>query len=98
MIPFTPPKFNLKSFNCPNCNAYSHQRWQGAYYSPGGGFQAVPDLDVAYCDRCGKYSVWRDGKMISPEKGVVNPPNSDLRDDIQEDYSEANSILNKSPR
>jgi len=36
--------------------------------------------------------------MIHPEFSGVEPPNSDLDADIQRDYQEATSILQKSPR
>jgi len=36
--------------------------------------------------------------VIYPEDTGVEPPNLDLREDIREDYLEARSIVNKSPR
>ncbi len=36
--------------------------------------------------------------MIYPEKGNCPLPNQDLESEIQEDYLEARSIINKSPR
>ena len=37
-------------------------------------------------------------KMIYPEESGIQMPNLDLRDDIKDDYNEARSIVNKSPR
>jgi len=36
--------------------------------------------------------------MVYPEESGVQPPNPDLNEDIQSDYSEAKVIVNKSPR
>jgi hypothetical protein len=36
--------------------------------------------------------------MIYPDTAGVEPPNPDLNPDIKEDYNEARSIANKSPR
>lgn len=42
--------------------------------------------------------MWYEGKMIYPDFEGVQPPNEDLSNDIKEDYNEASSILQKSPR
>jgi hypothetical protein len=96
--PFTPPSFQVNSFNCPYCNAYAQQYWSIMFRDVGGSLLPLKELSVAYCARCGMYSVWMQGKMIFPPEGSVPPPNSDLRDDIREDYNEAKSILSRSPR
>ncbi len=36
--------------------------------------------------------------MVFPDRGSNEPPNTDLRDDIKDDYNEAISILSRSPR
>jgi len=56
------------------------------------------DLQVAFCTHCGNYTLWHFQKMIYPEDTGARPPNLDLRDDIKQDYLEAKSIANKSPR
>ena len=98
MIPYTPPEFKRAAFNCPNCNAFANQVWQAiAFYPPGGGVRSFEDLWRAECAHCHKYTLWQFEKMIYPEDSGVRPPNSDLRDDIKEDYLEAKGIVNKSP-
>ncbi|MFA4834403.1 MAG: DUF4145 domain-containing protein [Patescibacteria group bacterium] len=97
MIPFTKPVFRLTSFNCPHCSAYSYQGWHDlSYYF--GGYNDLGELKISICKHCEKYSLWRNGKMIYPEIVSVEFPNIDLSDDIKEDYNEAASILQKSPR
>ena len=104
MIPFKAPVFGEASFNCPHCNAYSHQTWesirsydeQSRTQYPSCNY--VTDLKIAWCARCERYSLWLKEKMIYPEESGIQMPNPDLRDDIKADYIEARSIVNKSPR
>lgn len=100
MIPFKAPIFEEESFNCPHCNAYAHQIWfQISLYRAGyGGHEGVPDLKIARCSHCNRYSLWLNDKMIYPEESGIQMPNPDLRDDIKADYIEARYIVNKSPR
>ena len=90
-----PPTFKEKSFNCPHCNAYSHQMWKWLQNSSN---NIVDGLDMAYCSHCKQYSLWLNEKMIYPASTGIQPPNIDLEEDIKEDYLEASSIVNKSPR
>ncbi len=94
-IPFTQPEFELSGFNCPFCSAFSKQSWNGAK-TFGGHF--LENTQVCFCARCDKYSIWHEEKMIYPEFSGVEPPNDDLNQDIIQDYNEAVSILQKSPR
>lgn len=56
------------------------------------------DLNVALCCQCKKYSIWYQKQMIFPNQGSVPLPNSDLPDEIRQDYEEARSIVEFSPR
>jgi hypothetical protein len=47
---------------------------------------------------CKKFSIWYESKMVYPSFEGVQPPNQDLSEEIQKDYQEAASILQKSPR
>ena len=53
---------------------------------------------VCQCTHCDEQSLWHLGKMIVPDKSGIQPPNPDLRDDIQDDYREAATIVTRSPR
>lgn len=53
---------------------------------------------ISCCENCENICVWKDEKMIYPDVIAVDKPNEDLPDDIKNDYLEAASILNKSPR
>lgn len=95
--PFTPPKFNKTSFNCPHCKAFSSMSWDDAYIGYLGR-EAVNSLKSAHCEHCGYYSLWIAGLMIYPGGIPVESPNQDLPNDIKEDYLEAANIVNRSSR
>lgn len=93
--PFTPPAFNLEGFHCPHCGAFAQQDWINLLSIP---FKDASDVDAALCRHCDNYSVWVGGRMVYPDYAGVPPVNSDLDDDIQVDYNEAASIVDRSPR
>ena len=95
MHKIVPPVFEERSFNCPHCNAYSHQRWKEILTS---NHDWVDNLKIAYCSHCKMYSLWLNEKIIYPDSTGIQEPNNDLEDDIRDDYLEAASIVNKSPR
>lgn len=97
------PKLNKEAFNCPRCEAYSHQIWfTGALISIHGGYSNLTDasekLSIACCSHCGDYSYWINDQLVYPEEISVPKPNQDLENEIQLDYLEAASIIDKSPR
>ena len=89
------PSFESKSFNCPHCHAYAHQIWKSIYDHHN---NRVNNLEIAYCSHCKNFSLWLNEKMIYPETTGIQPPNTDLEQEIIEDYLEASNIVNKSPR
>lgn len=97
-IPYKAPYWEGSAFNCPFCKAYANQLWFNLYFYKGGYSKTLEDAKVCFCTHCGNFSIWYNYKMIYPEFSGVEPPNSDLNSDIQKDYQEAASILQKSPR
>lgn len=94
---YTPPEYQLRAFHCPFCNVYAEQYWDDLSQV----FRKTwhfAELDGSTCNRCGKSAVWFDKVMVYPDFQGVQPPNQDLNADIQADYQEAASILQKSPR
>ncbi len=91
------PEYNLTAFNCPFCNAYAKQDWDNLsqIFRDRWHFN---ELDGSTCAHCTKSSVWFNKVMVYPDFKGIQPPNQDLNADIQEDYQEAASILQKSPR
>ena len=55
-------------------------------------------ISWAICMRCSEASIWLNKKMLFPDSIDVSMPNEDLDDEIKEDYMEAASVLQKSPR
>lgn len=102
------PTLNQKSFHCPNCGILSEQTWTGSVV--GNYIQTQPNgqqinnqytltsYKVAKCTHCNNFSIWLVDKMVYPLSGSVEMANSDLPDDIKNDYNEAKDIVNVSPR
>jgi hypothetical protein len=97
--PYLPPEHRKDGFNCPFCGAFAHQNWNATEFPVMGGFSGhVPGLEVSVCERCRRFSIWYNGKIIFPFTGGGPLPNSDLPKDIISDYEEARSIVSLSPR
>lgn len=94
-LPFVPPAFKETSFNCPFCSAFARQAWN-RLRNDGGSF--LSGTYICYCSHCGNYSIWHEEHMIYPDFAGIDPPNEDLSEEIVIDYTEAASILQKSPR
>ena len=103
------PTLNLKSFHCPHCGVLSEQTWSDRGVTcgylqrqPNGQNVAssypLENTAVAKCKHCNQFSLWYNEKMVYPLTGNVEMANSDLPDDIKNDYNEAKDIVNISPR
>lgn len=53
---------------------------------------------ISYCEHCGFPTIWHGDSIVYPLNLSAEPPNQDLPDDVAQDYDEARSILNLSPR
>ena len=95
--PYTPPKYNKSSFNCPFCNAYSNQLWADGY-GYWDGYTNLKTVKFCVCTHCRNFSIWHDGSMIFPDSSQAPLPNPDLPGEIKKDYEEARKIINRSPR
>lgn len=100
------PKFQETWFNCPKCKAFSQQVWNKLY----GRENWI--IYTATCKRCDCLSIWywedvlssydglysNSANMIFPSVTSIPSPSEDLEVEIQEDYLEAASIVDSSPR
>jgi len=97
-----PPQPKLDAFNCPHCQVYARQLWFYMHASSEptgyGTIHNDNNFEVSVCNRCNASTIWLHDRMIFPNHGFAEPPNADLSDDIRQDYIEAGSILNNSPR
>lgn len=96
-LTYISPVFQGAGYHCPLCNVYANQIWR-PLYSAEGTFQTVKATHIAVCQHCHRFQIWYEGKLIYPDFQGIEPPNDDMNKDIKEDYSEAASILQKSPR
>lgn len=103
------PTINAKSFNCPHCGVLAEQTWSTIFriyfkdrQADGQEVQRFYDLHANFattrCKHCNEVSLWKDKKMIFPLTGGVSAPNPDMPAGVKEDYMEAKSIVNLSPR
>lgn len=59
---------------------------------------SLRNLSISKCYTCSKYAVWRHSKLIYPSEFPGPGPNADMPSDVREDFEEARTILNASPR
>ena len=108
MSKYIQPSINLQSFHCPNCGVFSQHTWSNEIYciyiqdrADGGRERAsynLNDYATAKCIHCSDISIWKGQIMVYPLTGNIEIANSDLPEDIQNDYNEAKNIVNISPR
>ena len=96
------PSFNEDAFHCPHCEVYAHQRWYtdhvvGYSSHTRTGFPA-DHLSISVCERCGKYALWFDAKMLYPISSIAPLPVEDMPEDVKEDFLEARDVVNVSAR
>jgi hypothetical protein len=102
-----PPAFKLKAFHCVFCMVYVQHTWRNLN-EPTQSHLAVRSslIWVARCTNCNLESYWRadrydeaESLMLFPLRAQIAPaPHADLPADVREDYEEAASIVDRSPR
>lgn len=113
MSEYVAPIFKGDAFHCPHCNVLSHMVW-GALSSNKNGEQRWVNFLCSTCTHCKQDAFWlvtdngnpmfpllvgsESGVMIYPDTMIAPIPSDDMPDDIKEDYLEAASIYQKSPR
>jgi len=100
---YVPPEFNKSGFHCPFCGAYAKQKWY-ACNPLGTGFlssfqnDVQNNLFVCLCSHCSRYSIWFREEKIYPISSSAPLPSEDMPEDVKEDYEEARSVVEVSPR
>jgi len=100
---YAPPKYGKDGFHCPHCGVFSHQRWRQTVVSYqtenlGGESSILPAIRATICDRCGNFTLWKGVELIYPPQYAAPLPDTDMPDNVKEDYEEARAIYNRSPR
>lgn len=99
---YVAPSLNAKAFHCPHCEVHAHQYWfEGARFVKGQRFDVLKDnkkLTISICEHCGEYSLWLDEAMLYPVSSIAPIPVEDMPQEVKDDYIEAKSIVNMSPR
>jgi len=99
MPPYLAPAYHVAAFNCPTCGAFAEQRWLTIVQNqPTSTGTIVPAFEAARCYLCKMPSIWFDSKMIYPLSSTAPLPNEDMPKEVKEDFMEARTILNFSPR
>nr|WP_320037996.1 DUF4145 domain-containing protein [uncultured Bacteroides sp.] len=108
MNEFIQPTIGVNSFHCPNCGVLTQHTWSSDikcfYYhnkADGAREHTYYNLNghlIAKCSHCNNFTMWENNTMIYPLTGNIEMANSDLPEDIQNDYNEAKNIVNISPR
>jgi hypothetical protein len=58
----------------------------------------LANIHVSECYSCKRLTIWRHDTILYPSKRYETEPNADLPPDIREDFDEARTILDLSPR
>lgn len=88
------PVYKDLNFHCAHCGVLAFQNWQDVLHDR----TYFNDLDVAFCQNCENYSLWKDRTMIFPKKLIAPLPHEDMPVSVKELYEEARNISNDSPR
>lgn len=97
---FKPPKYQEDAFCCPHCGVYAHQDWRmnvtaiQQYRST----KTMENIAVSFCVYCGNYAIWISEKLIYPRMSSTPLPVENMPPDVLEDFNEARSIVDISPR
>jgi hypothetical protein len=98
---YFPPVYKANGFHCPHCDVLAEQTWyrlDALEFGKSSGIGVIPNLSLALCRRCKKYSVWQNEKIIYPVFSIAPMPSDDMPEDTKADYLEARLIVNYSPR
>jgi hypothetical protein len=98
------PRLRREAFHCPFCGVLARQAWTATEYKS---TTNPTRIWVARCFNCKKEAYWlaaragvisdRD-RMVDPEGGNAPLPHPDMPDTCRDDYMEARSIVDRSPR
>ena len=83
------------SFYCPYCGVLAHQVWDNARSHS---IDHGDGIRLARCSHCNKLSIWVNHRLVHPRQLTAPAPNPDMPANVKEDYEEASSVFQDSPR
>lgn len=96
------PALNLSAFHCPRCRVFANQDW---YYLTASANQNGYGLQyenkkflLSRCGHCNEPTIWHEESMIYPLHTTDVLPSNDLPLEVRQDFEEARTIANLSPR
>ncbi|WP_028590347.1 DUF4145 domain-containing protein [Paenibacillus massiliensis] len=95
---YYPPVFGQESFHCPYCNVFAKQTWGKVAHDVFRSFSFLEEFNVSRCSHCTQFSLWNNEVLIVPMAISAPMPHTDMPETIISDYSEARSIVSRSPR
>lgn len=97
---YYPPTYRAKEFHCPFCGVYAKQDWFELYYKYPNipSYQQISEMKISQCVHCHDKAYWYLENLVIPDNTTAPYPHPDMPKDILDDYMEARSIVNKSPR
>jgi predicted RNA-binding Zn-ribbon protein involved in translation (DUF1610 family) len=72
---------------------FMEERSDARYYTA-----PLCNVFVSRCYTCGQLAIWLHDRLLYPPAMTAPPPNSDLSNEVRQDYDEARRILDLSPR
>ena len=97
---YVKPERGVNVFTCPYCGVLARQRHRSSPESLDGNYSYKDNhlVCLTQCDACDNIALWRYDKLLYPQIGLAPQPNPDLPEEVKEDYLEAASISNLSPK
>ncbi len=97
MSKYYPPEYEVEQFNCIHCGVFARQEWHYLFHREAARY-FTDQIQYCYCIHCSQKSYWYDKKMIIPAESPIQPPHPDMPNEIINEYNEARTIFNGSPR
>lgn len=98
------PAQGKDAFDCPRCATFARQEWfdlerfGGSFRDGRPGRGKSGKWTTAQCNRCERFSVWRDDRLIYPMTGVAPLAHPHMPQEARELYDEAREVLGISRR
>jgi len=99
-LSYVKPERGVNSFTCPHCGVLARQYHKSSPEELNGNYSYRQEhiVCITKCNACEYIALWHFNTLVYPQIGLAPQPNPDLPDDVKQDYLEAASISNLSPK